>query len=300
MNERRLETFRAVARTLSFGRAALDLHLTQSAVSQQIAALELELGGPLFDRSQRRVRLTPAGAALLPRVDAVLAGMAEARRAVGAARGAVEGRLSVSASRTIGAYVLPRPLAVLGRRYPSLQLRVSVENSERVVAALLGGAADVGFIEADVERPGVTVVSLHDDQLVVVAGVSHRFADMAEVPLDDLIAEPLVLREKGSGTRRVAEEHLQAAGVRVSELHVAAELSEIEAVKASVAAGLGVALLSRATLTRELSLGTLVARRLAGASIRRRFAAVTVAGAIELPAARELIALAAAWSPDDL
>ena len=100
------------------------------------------------------MRLTPAGAALLSRADALLAGFAEARRAVAAARGAVEGELRVSASLTMGNYVLPVPLARLGRRHPALRLRVTVDNSERVVAALLAGAADVGFVEDEVERPG--------------------------------------------------------------------------------------------------------------------------------------------------
>src|SRR5262249_48101007 len=131
MDARRLEVFRAVARHLSFTRAALDLHLSQSAVSQQVAALELELGGPLFDRSRRHVRLPPAGAALPSRADALLAGFAEARRAVAAARGAVEGDLRISASLTMGNYFLPGPLAALGRRHPQLRLQVTVDNSER-------------------------------------------------------------------------------------------------------------------------------------------------------------------------
>jgi LysR family transcriptional regulator, transcriptional activator of the cysJI operon len=294
MDARRLEAFQAVARHRSFTRAALELHLSQSAVSQQIAALETELGGPLFDRSQRRVRLTPAGAALLDRVDAILAGLAQARRAVAAARGAVEGDLRVSASRTVGTYLLPRPLAAIGRRHPGLRLRVTISNSERVVAALLAGAADVAFVEDEVEHAGITVEPLLEDELVVVAPAGHRLAAAPEVALADLAAEPLILREPGSGTRRVAEQHLRAAGLAPEELRVAAELSEIEAIKASVEAGLGVSILSRATLAKELALGTLVARPVAGLSIRRRMAAVTLTGAIALPAARELIARLAA------
>jgi len=288
MDSRRLETFRAVAVALSFSRAADALHLSQSAVSQQVAALEAELGGALFDRSRRQVRLTPAGAALLARVDALLGGFSEARRAVAAARGAVEGELRVSASRTVGTYFLPVPLATLGRRHPALRLKVTIDNSERVVAALLSGAADVGFVEAEVERPGIRLEPLLEDELLVVAAASHRFAGLEQITLDDLLAEPLIEREVGSGTRRVAEEHLGTAWPRV---RVVAEFTEIEAIKASVEAGLGIAILSRATLAKELALGTLVARPLAGTSIRRRVSAVTVVGASELPAARELISL---------
>jgi LysR family transcriptional regulator, transcriptional activator of the cysJI operon len=293
MDARRLEVFRAVARHSSFTRAASDLHLSQSAVSQQIAALELELGGPLFDRSRRRVRLTPAGAALLARADALLAGFAEAHRAVAAARGAVEGDLRVSASLTIGNYVLPVPLATLGLRHPALRLQVTIDNSEHVVAALLSGAADVGFVEDEVERSGITVTHVLDDELVLVAPAGHRFAALTEVPLEELAAEPLIQREPGSGTRLVAEQHLRAAGLMPETLRVSAELSQIETIKASVEAGLGVAILSRSSLGKELALGTLIALPLAGVPIRRRLAAVTLTGATTLPAARELIALVA-------
>lgn len=293
MDERRLEVFRAVGRELSFSRAGVALHLSQSAVSQHIAALELELGGTLFDRSRRRVRLTPAGAALLNRVDALLGDFAEARRVVAAARGAVEGELRVAASRTIGTYILPRLLATLGRRHPALHLEITIENSERVVQTLLAGHADVGYIEDTVARSGIVLSPLLEDELEIVAAASHRFASMDEVPLDDLAAEPLIMRENGSGTRRVSEEHLQAAGLRLEQLHVVAELTGIEAIKAAVEAGLGVTILSRTTLAKELALGTLVSRPLAGTPIRRTMFAVTNAGGVELPAARELTGLLA-------
>ncbi|HET9093891.1 MAG TPA: LysR family transcriptional regulator [Solirubrobacteraceae bacterium] len=288
MEERRLEVFHAVARELSFSRAALILHLSQSAVSQQIAALERELGAVVFDRSRRRVRLTPAGAALLDRVDQLLGQFAEARRAVAAAGGAVEGDLRVAASRTVGTYMLPQLLAPLGRRHPALRFAISIENSERVIQMLLSGQADIGYVEDNVAGPGVVLTPLIEDELLLVAPASHRFARMREVPLHDILTEPLVVRERGSGTRRISEEHLQAAGVSVAELRIAAELAGIESIKAAVETGLGISILSSATLARELALGTLVARRLEGATIRRSIFAVSLAGGTELPAAREL------------
>lgn len=294
MEERRLEVFRAVARELSFSRAGLVLHLSQSAVSQQIAALEMELGGVLFDRSRRQVRLTPAGAALLNRVDHLLGDFAEARRAVAVARGAVEGELRVASSRTVGTYMLPRLLAALGRRHPALRFDISIENSERVIQTLLSGHADIGYIEDTVANPGVALTAVLDDELLIVAAASHRFAQMREVPLHDIAAEPMIVRERGSGTRRISEEHLRAAGVTIEHLHVVAELTGIEAIKAAVETGLGISILSSATLAKELALGTLVARRLEGAPIRRTIFAVTPTGATELPAARELTASLAA------
>lgn len=293
MDERRLEVFRAVARELSFNRAALGLHLSQSAVSQQIAALERELGGALFDRSRRQVKLTPAGTALLHRVDGLLGDFQEARRAVAASRGDFDGELRVAASRTVGTYMLPGLLAGMALRHPALRLEVAIENSERVVRTLLAGRADIGFVEDAVTRAGITLTPLLEDELQVVMAAAHPFARHAEIAPTDLAAEPLVMRETGSGTRRVAEEHLQALGLGLDELRVAVELTGIEAIKAAVEAGLGVSILSVATLAKEQALGTLVARPLAGTRILRSIFAVRSAGASELPAARELAELLA-------
>lgn len=298
VDERRLEVFRAVARGLSFTRAALDLHLSQSAVSQQIAALELELDARLFDRSRRRVALTPSGAALLTRVESVLAELADARRAVAAARGAIEGDLRVSASRTIGNYLLPRPLADLGIRHPALRLRLTIDNSDRVIVALLAGAADIGYVEDEVDHPRIVLHTVLEDELVIVAPASHRFAGLPEVPLDELASEPLIMREPGSGTRRVAQARLRDAGLRPESLRIAAQLTGIEAIKAAVEAGLGLSILSRASLTKELALGTLIARPVAGTPIRRRLAAAQLVGTSQLPAAGELTAQLAQLASD--
>lgn len=296
MDERRLQVFCAVARELNFTRAALELHMSQSAVSQQVAALERELGDRLFERARRRVRLTPAGVALERRAEAILADIAEARRAVAAVRGAIEGDLRVAASQTVGAYLLPGPVATLGRRHPALRLQLSIDNSEEVVRAVLAGAADVGFVEDEVAHPGIATEPLLEDELLVVAGAGHRFARQDEVTIDDLATERFVMRERGSGTRRVAEEHLDAAGLAPGRLRVAAELGGLEAIKAAVAADLGVTILSRAAVDRELALGTLVARPLAGRRIRRSIDLVTAVGATTLPATRELVELMrAAW-----
>jgi DNA-binding transcriptional LysR family regulator len=290
MDERRLEVFVAVAQRLSFSAAARELHLSQPSVSQQVAALERELGAQLFERTSRRVRLTAAGAALLGRSGSLLREHADARRAVAAADGRIAGDLAVAASLTVGAYVLPAALARLASRHPELRVRVTIENSEQVAASLLEGRADVGFVEGDLHAPELVVHPLREDELVVVAAAGHRFAAAAEVPLADLVSEPFVLREPGSGTRQVAEAHLRAAGVDPATLRVVAELSSIDAIKAAVGAGLGVSIVSQSALPRGGSAWGLVARRIEGLRLTRQLAGVTVRGAPPLPATRSLLA----------
>jgi DNA-binding transcriptional LysR family regulator len=293
MDERRLEVFVAVARRLSFSEAARELHLSQPAVSQHLAALEAELGAKLLERTTRRVRLTTAGAALLTRAEVLLRDHAEARRAVAAADGRIAGDLSVAASLTIAAYVLPRALAELTLHHPEVRLRVTIENTAQVVNALRAGGADIGFVEGELSAAGVDYHLLRDDELVVIAPAGHRFARFTEIPLLDLSSEPFVLREKGSGTREVAETHLREAGVDPTTLRVVAELSGIDAIKAVVAAGLGVSIISRSALPDGELAGALIHRRIEGIRLTRQMAAATLAGTTPLPAARLLLSVLA-------
>jgi DNA-binding transcriptional LysR family regulator len=289
MDPRRLETFVAVAHERSFTSAAQLLHLSQSAVSQQIAALERELEAQLFDRRGRRVALTPAGTALLGWSERLLHDAEGARRAVAAAQGRVTGTLAVDASLTIAAYLLPRPLAELVRLYPQLRIALSVENTEHVLRAVAAGRADVGFVEGEGAADGTRVERVFDDELVLVAPPDHRFAHEDEVAPDALLAELFVTREPGSGTRQVAEAALRTAGIDPGRLRVIAEVSGIDAIKAAVEAGIGVAIVSALTVRRELQLGTLVARPLRGLTMRRELAAAFAADQPVLPAAQELV-----------
>lgn len=291
MDARRLEAFAAVAREGSFTRAALALRLSQSGVSQQVAALERELDARLLDRTRRRVVPTPAGEALLEWSERLLRDAEGARRAVAAAQGRIGGTLAIASSLTVAGYVLPRPLARLVALHPELRPSVVVENTERVVRLLLAGAADLGFVEGDVRADGIELRSVGSDELVVIAPPQHAFARLDEVTVDELAAEPFVAREQGSGTRQMAEAALLRLGAR--PLRTVAELSGIDAIKAAVEAGLGVAIVSALTIRRELRAGTLIARPIAGTTIRRELSAAFAAGQPVLPAARELLRLLA-------
>jgi LysR family transcriptional regulator, transcriptional activator of the cysJI operon len=289
MDERRIEVFVAVAQRLSFSAAARVLHVSQPAVSQQVVALERELGAQLFERSTRRVRLTAAGAVLLARSGTLLREHAEARRAVAAAEGLAVGDLAVSASLTVGAYVLPAALARVAVHHPELRVRVTIENTEQVAVSLHEGRADLGFVEGDLAASDLVLHPFREDELVVIAPVGHRFAAEEEVALEDLVREPFVLRERGSGTRQVAEAHLLAAGVDPLELRVVAELSSIDAIKAAVAAGLGVSIISLSALPNGGAAWRLVFRRIRGMRLTRQMAAVTLRSTPPLPATRSLL-----------
>jgi LysR family transcriptional regulator, transcriptional activator of the cysJI operon len=290
MDERRLEVFVAVARRLNFSNAARALRLSQPAVSQQVAALERELGAQLFERTTRRVRLTAAGATLLAYSETLLREHAAARRAVAAAEGRITGDLSVAASLTVGAYLLPAALVRLAVGHPELRARVTIENTQQVAASVLEGRADVGFVEGELDMPELLLHPLREDELVIIAPVGHRFGAFQEVPLDELLHEPFVLRERGSGTRQVAETYLREEGVDLDELRVVAELSGIDAIKAAVAAGLGISIISRSALPNGGVAWGLIFRRIDGIRLTRQLAAVTLRGTTPIPATRSLLA----------
>lgn len=296
MDPRRLRAFVTVARERSFTAAALTLHLSQSAVSQQVAALERELGATLLNRAGRRVSLTAAGAALLERAEPLLAEFESARRAVASAQGRVAGRLRIAASLTIAGYVLPAALAALRREHPAVGFELQVRNTEDVARALVAGSVDLGLLEGQVEADRLVVEPLFEDELVVIMPPAHRFAQLDEVDPDELGREPIVLRERGSGTRQIAEAALAAQGHH-GDLRIVAEVSGIDAQKAIVEAGLGLSIVSMLTIRRELALGTLVARPVRGVCLRRRLAAARLAAAPESPVARALVGALRERSP---
>jgi DNA-binding transcriptional LysR family regulator len=264
-----------------------------------VAALERELGARPFERTTRRVRLTAAGIALLARAETLLRDHAEARRAVAAAEGRIAGELRVAASLTIGAYVLPSALVRLAHDHPEVRVSVAIENTEHVLRALFEGRVDLGFVEGELETPGVVEHPLREDELVLIAPAGHRFEAFDEVPLDDLVREPFVLREEGSGTRQVAEAHLRRAGVDPAALRVVAELSGIDAIKATVAAGLGVSIVSQSALQVGGDGGGLVSRRIDGLRLTRQLAGATLHSTPQLPVVRRLLELLGALDEVD-
>ena len=297
MDLRRLEVFVAVARERNFTRAAQQLHLSQSAVSQQIAALEVEVDAKLFDRSRRRVVLTPAGVALEDWSRRLLADGAAAQRAVTAAQSRMTGTLRIAASLTIASYLLPQPLAELARDFPAVRIVVRVENTEHVAVALHDGHADVGLVEGELNRDGLDLQVLRRDELVVIAPFGHRFADEDDIEFSHLTAEPFVSRERGSGTRQVAEAAMAAAGCAPDDLRTVAEFSGIEPIKAAVEAGLGVAIVSALSIRRELQQQTLIARPIRGVVMGRDLAAVVAARQPVVPVVRDLLRRLKAHGP---
>ena len=277
MENFRLKVFRAVAHSLNFRVAAEELLLTQPAVSQQIKALEAELSTALFSRVGGRVSLTPAGMALLPYAERLKKTADDAREAVLAASGSSAGELAIGASQTIGQYLLPRLLAGFLERSPGMKLSLFGGNTQQVLDELRAGRVQVGLIEGPALGNDVNVTPFLEDHMVCIASAGHEWAG-EEIAAADLKQATLLSREQGSGSRRIVEQALEAAGVRLRDLHRGLVFDSTEGLLSAVEAGLGIAFVSRWAVRNQLALETLKVVRVRGLSLVRMFSMATLAG----------------------
>jgi DNA-binding transcriptional LysR family regulator len=258
MADRRLQVFHAVAKHLSFTKAGEALFMTQPAVTFQIRQLEEHFNTRLFDRSQGRIALTPAGRMALEYAERILGLSAELDTRLKEIGGQMAGPLLIGASTTIAEYLLPQVLGEFKSRYPSVVPRLFVANSEAVQARIAERTLDLGFIEGDSHLPSLGADVCGDDELQVICAPTHPLAQLSSATPKTLTEHAYISREPGSGTREVIDHYLHKAGVSPDSMQVVMELGSPEALKGLVATGLGFAIMSRATVTKETQIGQVV------------------------------------------
>jgi LysR family transcriptional regulator, transcriptional activator of the cysJI operon len=284
----RMVVFRAVAQQLSFRKAAEELYLTQPAVSLQIKALEDDLGVQLFDRTGARIMLTDAGSVLLAYATQVSALLAQAERQLRAGSGEHAGHLPLGASTTIAQYVLPALLGDFRREYPRVHLTLISGNTERIVDAIAHQEIALGFIEGPARRREVKTEPFLVDELVLIVPAAHDWAERPSISPAELASVPLLMREHGSGTRRVVELALEQHGVKAASLNIVMELDSSEAIKSAVESGLGVGFVSRWAFAKDVRTGSsFKVVNIDGLSIRRNFLMAFTMGSRPLGVAQE-------------
>ena len=281
-----LELLLAVARLGSLGGAARELGITQPAASSRIRSMERQLGVALVDRSPRGSRLTDAGALVTDWARRVVEAAAAFDAGAQALRHRRDSRLRVAASMTIAEYLLPGWLLALHSQRPDTAVSLLAGNSATVVERLLSDEADLGFVEGLSVPPGLDSTVIAHDRLIVVTAPTHPWARRQRpVPAEELASTPLILREKGSGTRQVLD---AALGGLARPL---IELSSTTAVKASAVSGAGPAVLSELAVGEELSMRRLVRIPVEGVTLARDLRAVWPTGHRPTGPARELLSL---------
>ena len=257
MTLEQLRVFVAVAERQHITRAAAVLNLAQSAVSAAIATLESQHGTKLFNRVGRGIELNEAGRLFLVEAQAVLARAEAAELVLSELGGLKRGTLTVHASQTIASYWLPRYLVAFRRQYPGIDIHLAIGNTAEVAASVHEGIAALGFIEGAIDDPTLVSKQVARDQLVVVVGGEHHWAEEGRLEPQRLIETEWVLREPGSGTRSEFEAALEEYGLPTGALRVALELPSNEAVRAAVEAGLGATAISASVAAPGLEAGLL-------------------------------------------
>jgi DNA-binding transcriptional LysR family regulator len=250
----RVVVFSAVAEQQSFRKAAEELYLTQPAVSLQIKALEEDLGVQLFDRTGTHITLTEAGRVLLRYSKQVSVLLIQAERDIAALSGEHAGQLALGASTTIAQYVLPRLLGEFKREHPRVHPTLISGNTEHIVNAIEKQKIALGFIEGPARSRDVKTEPFLEDELVLIVSTAQELVERTAISCTELVAMPLLMRERGSGTRQVIEMALARQGLKRSSLHIVMELDSTEAIKSAVEAGLGIGFVSRWAIAKDMRL----------------------------------------------
>lgn len=241
---RQLQVLQSVARHESLSRAAAELHLSQPGVSMQLKKLAEAVEAPLIEQVGKRIRLTAAGQALTQTAREMFAALDRCETQLAALSGMQSGRLRLMVITT-ASYFAPRLLGEFSRRYPGIEVSLSVTNRERVLASIAEGLDDIYFLGQPPEGLEVVAQPFMENPLLVVAPLDHPLAQVRNIPLAQLAEEPWLMREPGSGTRKAVERLFAERGLSAN---VRMELGANEAIKQAILAGLGISVLSRHSL----------------------------------------------------
>jgi DNA-binding transcriptional LysR family regulator len=267
----RLRVFYEAARNESFTKAGDLLSLTQPAVSFHIKSLEDDVGARLFRREKNHIVLTEVGEILYRYAGDILALYDRAETEMARLVEHVGGNLLIGAANVVAKYVLARPLGAFKRLNPQVTIVVTAGNSEIVAGRLLKGELDVAIVSEPLDLKGFTVEPWLRDELLVIVAPEHRWAGRSSIGLRELVGEPFIMREEGSGTRRMLEWYLQQHGLDPTRLNVALTLGSTEAVKAGVESGAGISVVSRLSVGGELQAGSLRALGIGDVEMARTF-----------------------------
>jgi DNA-binding transcriptional LysR family regulator len=274
----KLKVFRVVAELLNYRRAAEELHLSQPAVTSQIRSLEEGLGIALFDRIGRETSLTPAGATLLPYVRQIESIANDAVAALAPFGGQEGAELSIGASHTLAVYLLPKLLTQLLGEWPMLKIHVIGGSTTEVLQALTAHQIAIGLIEAPPHRPDLKVEAFGEDELVLIVRPDHRWGSKEAVRAAELVQEPILLREVGSGMRQFVEDYLERNGVLRQQLRSVIDLNSTEGIIAAVEAGLGIGFVPYMSIEKSLTLGNVKILQLENGPIQRQLSIVLLNG----------------------
>lgn len=275
MNFEHLRVFYTVAREKSFSKTAKILHMSQPNISLQIRQLEENLNAKLFSRTTRKVELTQAGEILFQSAEKILTIIHQSKKDITLLSDSTHGVLNIGASITIGEHVLPQVLGSFKKEYPNVQIALEINNSEQVIERLVNEEIQVGIVQSMITYPKFLQRPFFEDELIIIAPKDFSMPDWKEqknsLSIEDLFSLPLILREAGSGTRQVIDEQLTKKKIDSRKLKVILELDNTQSIKSAVEAGIGISIISKASVQHELRLNTLQQLSVPELNLKRNF-----------------------------
>lgn len=267
MDLRQLEIIRAIAETGSFTAAGEKLRVSQSAISRQILLLEAELGETVFHRIGRRIRITPAGEALLQLSHRVFQDVHDTVAAIGDTQESLRGTMRLVGGMTVCLYVFPALLAEVRRTHPHLDLKITVGSADRSIAMLRSGAADLGLVTLPVDATDLVAVPVLQEELLLITYPAHPLAGKRQILPADLNRQPFILFEAGSVTRRLVDELFTRERI---EPDIVMETENVEIIKAMVRYGLGISIVPWQAAAADVKGKALFCRPIAGHALHRQ------------------------------
>jgi DNA-binding transcriptional LysR family regulator len=267
MKVNQLRIFHAVGKSLSFTGASQELNLTQPGISKQIKELEEYYGTRLFDRLGKKIALTRAGEILLQTTTEIFSLLAESKSRIDDLNGLVGGRVSIGASITIGAYLLPATLVQFRRQYPGIEIKVATARSREIADQVLNNTLEVGLVGHCAPDDRLIIQSFMIDRMILIVSARHRWVGRkSPVRLQELAKQPFLVSKPGSGTWRTVGDFLAREHVI---LHNSMEMGTTEAVKQGVEADLGISIVASHVVSKELASGVIKAIPVAGMELKR-------------------------------
>lgn len=270
-----LELFCRIVESGSFSKAANAAYLTQPTVSGHIKKLEGEVGVRLLDRLGHRATPTKAGNLLYRYAKRILALRQEAQQALDELKGGLKGELILGASSIPGGYLLPPLIGRFRAQYPDISVVLKVSDSKEIIEAVIDGAYEVGAVGAQFDDGRIEYQKFAEDEMVLVVPPTHPWASRRSVRVKDLPSQPFLIRERGSGTRKIMEQALEQHNLSMGAFRVIGEMGSNEAIRQAVKTGGGIALISRLAVASDIKHRELNAIPVTGLKLTREFYLIT-------------------------
>lgn len=271
MEDHRLRAFCLIVEMKSFSKAAEVKFMTQSAMSHLIRNLEDEIGVRLLHRTGKTITPTPAGRLLYERAKKILDQYKTLESDIYDLVGKIRGDLQLGASATAARYLLPQVFYDFAKTHPEVRINLSVSNSDEIINRVLGGTIDLGIVEGKIRGAALIMEAIAEDEIVLIASDDNPLSRKKQIVLKDLISQPFIMPQEGSGVRELVEEFLNSARIPLQEIHVLMTVGDPELVIQMVQSGLGISFVSKWSTFRALKEGTIMLLPLQGKRILRKF-----------------------------